>query len=77
MIHFTKKEWETKKRTTPNYIGKWEASPFNLDRIAAGELPSDIIGRRNMLSYEAGKGTVLLTEGYHFTIDDEEGRRFR
>lgn len=70
MKHFTKMEWERMERTTPNYIGKWEASPFNLDRVAAGELPADYIGRRNMLSYEPGVGTVLLTEGIHFTIDD-------
>ena len=70
MKHFTKKEWERMERSTPNYIGKWEASSFNLDRVAAGELPADYIGRRNMLSYEPGVGTVLLTEGIHFTIDD-------
>lgn len=70
MKHLTQKEWERMERTTPNYIGKWEASPFNLDRVAAGELPADYIGRRNMLTYEPGVGTVLLTEGIHFTIDD-------
>lgn len=76
MTHFTKREWEKKKQVTPNYIGRWEPTPFNLDRVEAGELPADYIGRRNMLTYEPGKGTVLLTEGYHFTVDDEEGRKF-
>lgn len=70
MKHITKKEWAKMERETPNYIGKWEPTPFNLDRVAAGELPADFIGRRNMLSYEPGVGTVLLTEGVHFTIWD-------
>lgn len=35
----------------------------------AGEVPKEYIGRRNMLSYEDGVGTVLLTEGVHFVID--------
>ena len=77
MKHFTKQEWEQKKRVTPGYIGRWEATPFNLNRIASGELSADYIGRRNMLDYELGHGTVLLTEGYHFTVDDEEGRKYR
>lgn len=68
MKHFTKKEWEQMERDHPDYTGKWEPSPFNLDRVAAGEIPADIIGKRNMLSYEPGVGTVLLTEGMHFTI---------
>lgn len=34
MKHFTKKEWAEKKRSTPSYIGKWEATPFDLERIA-------------------------------------------
>ena len=70
MKHYTKKEWERMKRVTPNYIGKWEPTPFNLDRVAAGELPAEYIGKRNMLAYESGHGTVLLTEGVHFIIDD-------
>ena len=76
MKHFTKQEWEHKKLITPGYVGKWEATPYNLDRVAAGELPADIIGRRNMLDYDPSSGTVLLTEGYHFTVDDEEGRKY-
>ena len=73
---FMKKEWEEKKRSAPSYIGKWEATPFNLGRIATVELSADYIGRRNMLDYKPGVGTVLLTEGYHCTIDYEEGRKY-
>ena len=71
MKHFTEKEWAEKESRHPDYVGRWEATPFNLDRVAAGKLPADYIGRRNMLDYEPGVGTVLLTEGYHFTIGDE------
>ena len=74
---FTKREWAEKERMTPGYIGRWEATRLNIDRVEAGDLPADYIGRRNMLSYEPGKGTVLLTEGYHFIIDDEEGRNLK
>ena len=45
-------------------------SPFNLDRVASGELPTEYIGKRNMIVYELNHGTVLLTEGFHFTIED-------
>lgn len=76
MKHFTKQEWAEKVRLTPDYVGRWEATPFNLDRVAAGELSADYIGRRNMLDYEPNHGTVLLTEGYHFTVDDEEGQKY-
>lgn len=68
MKHYTEKEWEKMVRDHPDYTGRWEPSPFNLDRVAAGELPAEYIGRRNLLSYEPGVGTVLLTEGVHFTI---------
>lgn len=69
MKHYTKAEWAKIERTTPGYIGRWEATPFNLDRVEAGELPASYIGKRNMLAYEEGHGTVLLTEGVHFVID--------
>lgn len=76
MKHFTKQEWAEKVRLTPSYVGRWEATPFNLDRVATGELSADYIGRRNMLDYEPNHGTVLLTEGYHFIVDDEEGQKY-
>ena len=44
--------------------------PFNLDRVASGELPTEYIGKRNMIVYEPNHGTVLLTEEFHFTIED-------
>ena len=68
MKNYTEKEWAAMVERAPSYFGKWEASPFNLDRVAAGELPAEFIGKRNMLTYEPGSGTVLLTEGVHFTI---------
>ena len=69
MKHFSKKEWDIMVERAPGYFGKWEPTPFNLDRVSAGELPADYIGKRNMLDYEPGVGTVLLTEGVHFVID--------
>ena len=45
-------------------------NPSNLDRVASGELPTEYIGKRNMIVYEPNHGTVLLTEGFHFTIED-------
>lgn len=70
MKHYTEKEWAQRERDHPDYTGKWEPTPFNLDRGEAGELPAEYIGKRNMLAYEPGVGTVLLTEGVHFTIGD-------
>ena len=70
MKHYTKEEWEEIVRTTPGYVGRWEPNPFNLDRVALGELPAEYIGKRNMIVYEPSHGTVLLTEGFHFTIED-------
>ena len=70
MKHYTKKEWDKMVAQCLGYFGKWEPTPFNLDRVAAGELPAKYIGRRNMMTYEPGTGTVLLTEGAHFTIEE-------
>ena len=70
MKHFTKKEWARICRSTPGYVGRWEPTPFNLDRVQAGELPAEYIGRRTLMCAEPGAGTVLLTEGFHFIIDD-------
>lgn len=67
MKHYTAAEWEKEQ-----YKGRWSDSPFNRSRVEAGELPAEYIGRRTTLAYEPGHGTVLLTEGVHFTI--EEGK---
>lgn len=71
MISITKDEWRMKEKVTPSYIGRWEPTPFNLDRVRKGELPAGYIGRRSMLAYEEGHGTCLLTEGVHFIIEGE------
>ena len=68
MKQYTKKEWQEMCERCPNYFGKWDPNPFNISRVEAGELPAEYIGKRNMLSSEPGKGTVLLTEGIHFEI---------
>lgn len=71
MKHYTDKEWVRMEQQHPDYVGRWEPTPFILDRVAAGEVPAEYIGRRNMLDYEPGIGTVLLTEGVHFIIEGE------
>ncbi len=70
MKHYSKEEWSEIVRIAPSYVGRWEPTPFNLDRVATGELPAEYIGKRNMIVYEPNHGTVLLTEGFHFAIDD-------
>jgi len=65
MRHYTKEEWEREQ-----YKGLWEASPFTLDRVAAGELPAYYVGRRNVM-VGGEKGCTLLTEGVHFLVDGE------
>lgn len=70
MRRFTKEEWARREREHPDYTGRWEDNPFNRDRVKAGELPADYIGKRTMLTYEPGVGTVLLIEGYHFIIEE-------
>ena len=44
--------------------------------VERGEIPAAYIGRRTVMIHAPIKGTVLLTEGYHFTVDDEEGRQY-
>jgi len=69
MKKYTEKEWARMEREHPDYVGRWGDTPFNRNRVEAGELPAEYIGRRNMLDYEPGVGTVLLTEGVHFVIE--------
>lgn len=67
MINFTEQEWAKQQ-----YTGQWLDNAWNRDAVARGEIPADFIGRRTYLTYEPGKGTVLLTEGYHFTIGNKK-----
>lgn len=62
---YSKEEWAREQ-----YKGRWEASPFNLDRVEAGELPAYYIGRRNVM-VGGSHGCTLLTEGVHFLVDGE------
>ena len=62
---YSKEEWAREQ-----YKGRWGASPLNLDRVEAGELPAYYIGRRNVMV--GGKhGCELLTEGVHFLVDGD------
>ncbi|MGM9598708.1 MAG: hypothetical protein ACI3VY_02175 [Faecousia sp.] len=75
MKHYTEKEWNEMASRSPSFFGKWEPTPFNIDRVEAGELPASYIGKRNMITFEEGHGTVLMTEGVHFTIGDASDKR--
>lgn len=68
MKFFTERQWLLKQ-----YTGRWEDNPYNRSRVEAGELPEAYIGRRTLMAND-GTGTALLTEGFHFMVDDEEGR---
>ena len=58
------------------YTDRWNDCPYFRDMVERGEIPADYIGRRTVMIHAPIKGTVLLTEGYHFTVDDEEGRQY-
>lgn len=62
---YSKEEWAREQ-----YKGRWEASPFNLDRVKSGELPAYYIGRRNVM-VGGLHGCELLTEGVHFLVEDD------
>ena len=66
MRHYTKAEW---RKITESYKGRWEASPYNLERVKRGELPAEYIGKRTTIVNDEHRGTVLITEGAHFVID--------
>ena len=70
--HYTAEEWAHEQ-----YTGRWDDTPYQRDRVEAGEVPASYTGRRTLMVYNPSNGGVqLLTEGYHFTVDDEEGRRY-
>lgn len=62
---YSKAEWAREQ-----YKGRWEASPFNLDRVEAGDLSASYIGRRNVM-VGGIHGCTLLTEGINFLVDGE------
>ena len=66
MRHYTKAEW---RKIPESYMGRWEASPYNLERVKRGELPAEYIGKRTTIVNDEHRGTVLITEGAHFVID--------
>lgn len=69
---YSVEEWEKIENT--GYNGEWEDCKYFRDLINAGELPEWIIGRRTELTLDEKSGTVLITEGMHFFINDEKGR---
>ena len=46
MRHYTKAEW---RKIPESYKGRWEASPYNLERVKRGELPAEYIGKRTTI----------------------------
>lgn len=68
MKTYAAEEWAKAQHT-----GRWGDNPYNRSRVEAGELPASYIGRRTIMVGGPG-GCTLLTEGYHFRVDDEEGR---
>lgn len=62
---YSKEEWAREQ-----YKGQWGDSPFNRDRVEAGELHPYYIGRRNVM-VGGLHGCTLLTEGLHFLVEGE------
>ena len=50
--------------------GPLGADALNLERVKSGELPAEYIGKRNTIVNDEHHGTVLITEGAHFVIDE-------
>ena len=69
--HYSAAAWAREQ-----YTDRWNDCPYFRDMVERGEIPADYIGRRTVMIHAPIKGTVLLTEGYHFTVDDEEGRQY-
>lgn len=67
MRHYTKAEWG---KIPEAYKGRWEPTPLNLEQVKSGELPAEYIGKRNTIVNDEHHGTVLITEGAHFVIDE-------
>lgn len=62
---YSKEEWAREQ-----YKGRWDPSPFILDRVEAGEVPAAYIGRRTVM-VGGEHGCTLLTEGIHFLVDGD------
>ena len=71
-----KKHYSAAAWAREQYTDRWNDCPYFRDMVERGEIPADYIGRRTVMIHAPIKGTVLLTEGYHFTVDDEEGRQY-
>lgn len=69
--HYSAAAWAREQ-----YTDRWNDCPYFRDMVERGEIPAAYIGRRTVMIHAPIKGTVLLTEGYHFTVDDEEGRQY-
>ncbi len=61
---YTAAEWEREQ-----YKGVWDDCPYFRSMVEAGEIPADFIGRRTVM-VSGPYGCTLLTEGYHFTIEE-------
>lgn len=71
-----KKHYSAAAWAREQYTDRWNDCPYFRDMVERGEIPAAYIGRRTVMIHAPIKGTVLLTEGYHFTVDDEEGRQY-
>ena len=69
--HYSAAAWAREQ-----YTDRWNDCPYFRDMVERGEIPAAYIGRRTVMIHAPIKGTVLLTEGYHFPVDDEEGRQY-
>lgn len=70
MRTYTAQKWEKEQHT-----GRWGDNPYNRSIVESGELPAAYIGRRTVMVGSI-HGCTLLTEGFHFFVDDEEGRKY-
>ena len=70
MKFYSEKQWQKEQ-----YTGRWGDNPYNRSRVEAGELSEEYIGRRTIM-VGGVRGCTLLTEGIHFLVGDEEGRKY-
>ena len=64
MRHYTKAEW---RKIPESYKGRWEASPYNLERVKQGELPAEYIGKR----------TTIVNDEHHRSEERRVGKECR